>query len=1426
MLLAGLAHPGPSAFLGDYLGDEAHPVPFVGRVQDREALSAWLVREDGPDRAIVAASAGRGKSALLVRFVAGLDAAGYDVAWVPVSLRFGTHRSQTVDALLTARLGALRGTSGHWKVELAADGERPLLVVLDGLDELQDPAFLDALVGLRLGRGVRILVAARTLLDRDGAGWAARLGWPSALLFEPGPLSLTEITAALPSERAAEAPSLLARTGGDPLLLRLCLEALAQGEDVPASDDPLSLVGAWWEAQQAALPAPRNVEARRALAALAASCGVVPWEILAEVTGDDEATLRQAFATFARFVRDVPEQGVTFAHPRFAEVAVETLPTEVAAMRARFAERASLARAGDDPPAYFLHFALAHLIAAGAPDEAFARLVTRSSLLAWRRLEGDVHGLRNEAEALVSRTAITVAASAPGEAGHPAALRALEHVVFVNELVELLQDIEETMTPALRTAQVTAGLRSPASALASVLAVRYEQGSQYELDDLLRPLLPHLPDDVLPGLLAVARQRNFPHREVVTLLQARGLPALAFEVLRFGSQLLGQELVALVPSLSAAEATHVPAAAEAIVDAAPRSLWGPTLQSVWAALSLLPETRAEAVFARVEGLWVAAEKPREDELEAAIHVCGARAVALAGGGDDEAALAALEPLEPLFARSKVGDEPERIWGALTKLADALGSRSPTLGAHTERLVDTLTHRLEPTADGWVPLLLWRSRADWWARAQNAANEVGFRLALARRERGHVGRELPLPDPWRARVEAAVVAKLRADLLAEHLPYEHDLETYALRSREACLELLPIWLERAMSASDSRVACFCRVLARQGRAWGDGDGERGGGGNGPIRAALDELAARGEPVWEIPEWEELWPIERRRELIRAHLAEPPWLPEREQRAEAVAPRSRRQEVVPGSQASRRLRKRLARAIGAHSRRSLATLLACSPASEHPALLDELLFSDDELDYFDRYYLAPASNYLLRLIEDPALRGAAARHLLAHQDAQPLRHWPAVALASLPPAERPAAERALVEHLAAHELGLPGDTPHEILFTWAQARSAAGASWVAIATENRAVIRVPALRDPLVEAALTELEAAGTEAGGRSVERVVGDIVNALVDTLSPSELTRALRHPRALPWLAVRNLLGRPAIRPLLVGPVLAELGALAEGAEQPGAVDAGEAAAATKRQWAGLRWLASELDEGELAAVEGLGPALVDRFPADVARSVTDRVWRLLCAAHAPSAHVLALERLLDRTATREDAPFESRLRQVLWAQREAPVEDQAAAILALRTDEEWGLQKPPPWGSQLAPAAQYLCWPLARLGRPGLAKAVLLGLLDRRPLAEHRANLAELWEAIDAEDRPSLVPVVEAAVRATVDERWGSREALRSMMALVSEESAKAIWAARPDVLADRLDPTASEDARVRGLVRAYAVFGFELSDGASACARGKAVS
>jgi hypothetical protein len=59
-----------------------------------------------------------------------------------------------------------------------------------------------------------------------------------------------------------------------------------------------------------------------------------------------------------------------------------------------------------------------------------------------------------------------------------------------------------------------------------------------------------------------------------------------------------------------------------------------------------------------------------------------------------------------------------------------------------------------------------------------------------------------------------------------------------------------------------------------------------------------------------------------------------------------------------------------------------------------------------------------------------------------------------------------------------------------------------------------------------------------------------------------------------------------------------------------------------------------------------------------------------------------------------------------------------------------------------------------------------------------------------------------------------------------VSEESAKAIWAARPDVLAERLDPTASEDARVRGLVRAYAVFGFELSDGASACARGKAVS
>jgi hypothetical protein len=54
-------------FLAEYLGSLRYPVPFGGRVKDFESLDAWIADQEAPPYLLLAAPAGRGKSALLLR---------------------------------------------------------------------------------------------------------------------------------------------------------------------------------------------------------------------------------------------------------------------------------------------------------------------------------------------------------------------------------------------------------------------------------------------------------------------------------------------------------------------------------------------------------------------------------------------------------------------------------------------------------------------------------------------------------------------------------------------------------------------------------------------------------------------------------------------------------------------------------------------------------------------------------------------------------------------------------------------------------------------------------------------------------------------------------------------------------------------------------------------------------------------------------------------------------------------------------------------------------------------------------------------------------------------------------------------------------------------------------------------------------------
>ena len=61
------------AFLIKYLGVPGNPAPFGGRQKDLDRLSLWLRDDLAPRYALLSARPGIGKSALLARWVDGLE---------------------------------------------------------------------------------------------------------------------------------------------------------------------------------------------------------------------------------------------------------------------------------------------------------------------------------------------------------------------------------------------------------------------------------------------------------------------------------------------------------------------------------------------------------------------------------------------------------------------------------------------------------------------------------------------------------------------------------------------------------------------------------------------------------------------------------------------------------------------------------------------------------------------------------------------------------------------------------------------------------------------------------------------------------------------------------------------------------------------------------------------------------------------------------------------------------------------------------------------------------------------------------------------------------------------------------------------------------------------------------------------------------
>lgn len=440
-----------AGFMSEYLGRDAQPVPFGGRDETLAMLDGWLEDENAPPYALLAAPAGRGKSALLVHWVHRLQRQDAAVVFVPVSIRFETAVSNVFFSSLAARLAEVFGEQAllapgvDWKASCESYLRRnppqgkQILLVLDGLDEAADWQMNARFFPTPPLPGWRVLVSARYLANEDETGWLKRLGWqdgrlataiPLPPLDQNGVMQVVETLGGVPGGLAGQMDwidALYRLSAGDPLLVRLYLEELrAQGEKAAALS-PADLhrlqpglegyIGLWWQEQreqwQAEGKDADEVEERleALLYTLASALGPLSRADLLAVAPpdsrlDDGLWLERALRSLRRLViGDGAGQGFVFSHSRIGDYFDERMKTrrDYGEWQQRFVAygRRALERlnaAGVAPSTYILQHYGAHLERSGAPPHEFFALVCKPWLEAWQKFNHAPFGFMSDVQ--------------------------------------------------------------------------------------------------------------------------------------------------------------------------------------------------------------------------------------------------------------------------------------------------------------------------------------------------------------------------------------------------------------------------------------------------------------------------------------------------------------------------------------------------------------------------------------------------------------------------------------------------------------------------------------------------------------------------------------------------------------------------------------------------------------------------------------------------------------------------------------------------------------------------------------------------------------------------------------------------------------------------------------------------------------------
>ena len=358
---------GVENFVANYLGSDDNPKPFGGRKEQLLELEEWRT-EGESQRLLLAAPAGRGKSALLVRWSQYfVDQEDVEAIFMPISVRFNTNLETNFFAILATRLAFIYGkeiptayaafTSSAWRGLAATylkdplpDGKQ-LILIFDGLDEAAWSIGAD-LFPSNLPDSTRIVVSARYKggEEKSAKPWLRQLGWdPSgfAKSMELNALNKEGIKDVLlnmgqPFNILGKKEGIVAKlhhlTKGDPLLVELYVNDLKRQEDVvslrPEDLDQFKpgyqgYFDKWWDDQKKLFKDKQPLKeklVRSIMQILIIALGPLKTEdiqTLLQISGQDDVDgflISESIEPLSRFlIGDGDEQGLAFSHPKLTD---------------------------------------------------------------------------------------------------------------------------------------------------------------------------------------------------------------------------------------------------------------------------------------------------------------------------------------------------------------------------------------------------------------------------------------------------------------------------------------------------------------------------------------------------------------------------------------------------------------------------------------------------------------------------------------------------------------------------------------------------------------------------------------------------------------------------------------------------------------------------------------------------------------------------------------------------------------------------------------------------------------------------------------------------------------------------------------------------------------------------------------------------